>query len=135
MLNLNKDDLSAIAQIVKESINGLETDVSTLKEDVSILKQNVATLDCRLTNVESDIRDMKADITNMKADIRDIQVVKLENNVIPRLNEIESCYLDSHKKFSEKADEFESAISDISIMKIAIQKNANDIAELKLKQA
>ncbi len=41
--------------------------------------------------MKAEINDMKADIVDMKADIRDIKVVKLENNVIPRLSEIESC--------------------------------------------
>lgn len=56
-------------------------------------------------------------------------------SVIPRLNTIEQCYLDTSKRYMDKTEEFENAIADISVMKRAIQKNSEDIRGLQLKQA
>ncbi len=105
-MSLTKNDLSAIAQIVKESISGLETDVASIKNDV----------------------------TRLQEEVKYIKLVQLENNVIPRLNTIESCYLDTYDRYKNNNDKFEAALSDIDVMKLAIRANSADILELKKMQ-
>ncbi|SDB60885.1 hypothetical protein [Butyrivibrio sp. INlla16] len=142
-MSLNDKDLKAIAKIVKESISGLEQDVSGLKEDVSGLKQDVVGIkgrldehDKRFDRIESDLTCIESDLTCIKSDLTCIKVDQLENNVIRRLNTIEACYLDASNRYIKNSDKFENAITDIDIMKRAIQKNSADILELKkLQQA
>lgn len=42
---------------------------------------------------------MEHDIKNLKNDIGEIKVVQLENNVIPRLQNIEACYTSTYERY------------------------------------
>ena len=105
---LTKDDLNAIKLIIEDSISGLEGRLDGLES--------------RLDNVEQDVKY--------------VRVTQLENDVIPRLNTIEDCYIESSKRYLNSSDKFEAAIADIGVMKLAIRKNSEDIQELmEMKQA
>ncbi|WP_022761352.1 hypothetical protein [Butyrivibrio sp. AD3002] len=135
-MSLNDKDLIAISKIVKESISGLEQDVSGLKQDVAGIKERLDEHDKRFDRIESDLTGIESDLAGIKSDLTCIKVDQLENNVIRRLNTIEACYLDASNRYIKNSDKFENAITDIEIMKRAIQKNSADILELKkLQQA
>ena len=48
-------------------------------------------LDEKLKPVNDRLDKIENDIQSLKNDIREIKVVQLENNIIPRLQNIESC--------------------------------------------
>ena len=118
---LTKEDLQSIENLLDRKLGFIQSDVSTLKSDVSTLKSDMADVKDRVSNLEQDMKVVKVDL--------------LENNVIPRLDHIENCYMDTSKRYMKDADKFENAITDIEIMKLAIQRNSADIQELKKKQA
>lgn len=113
-MSLTKNDLAEISAIMKESISGVENRMDSIEGRLDKLEG-------RMDNVEGELKVIRVDI--------------LENNVVPRLNTIEQCYLDASKRYIKSADKFDNAIADIEVMKLAIQKNSEDIQELQLKQA
>ena len=60
-----------------------------------------------------------------------VKVVQLENNVIPRLNTIERCYIDTSKRYLERTEQMERMDVDISILKQVV---ANHSEQLKKAQ-
>ncbi len=133
-----KSDVSTLKSDVstlKSDVSTLKSDVSTLKSDVSTLKSDVSTLKSNVSTLKSDMADVKNRVSNLEQDMKVVKVDLLENNVIPRLDHIENCYMDTSKRYMKDADKFENAITDIEIMKLAIQRNSADILELKKKQA
>ena len=146
---LTKEDLQSIELIVTRAIGGVEGEVSSLNTKVTSLDSKVSSLESSVSTLQTDVATLKADVSDLKTDVsslnsrvsnleQDMRVVKvdlLENKVIPRLDTIEKCYVDTSKRYMEKTDEFDAAIVDIEVMKLAIQKNSRDIEELKKKQA
>ena len=146
---LTNKDLLAIENLLKKHIGGLEdevtglkgdvftlkSDVSTLKSDVSTLKNDVSKLKAGVSSLNGRVSDLEQDMVALKDDMKTVKVAHLENNVIPRLNTIEKCYVDTSNRYNNSADKFETAIVDIEVMKLAIQKNSSDIQELMKKQA
>ncbi len=120
-MSLNKNDLQAIGELLDIKLAPMQSDINTLKSDVGSLKSEMAGVKDRLDSLESDMRYVKVDL--------------LENNVIPRLSTIESCYVSTSNRYIENSDRFDAAINDIKVMKIAIMKNSEDIQILKKKQA
>ncbi len=118
---LTTEDLNAIKIIFKEGIKGVE--------------ERLDGVESRLDGVESRLDGVENRLDNLEHNVKVIRVDILENNVIPRLNTIEKCYVDSSRRYLETSERFETAITDIEVMKLAIQKNSQDIQELKLKQA
>jgi outer membrane murein-binding lipoprotein Lpp len=139
---LTKEDLQSIENLLDRKLGFIQSDVSTLKSDVSTLKSDVSTLKSDVSSLKSDVSTLKSDmadvkdrVSNLEQDMKVVKVDLLENNVIPRLDHIENCYMDTSKRYMKDADKFENAITDIEIMKLAIQRNSADILELKKKQA
>lgn len=72
------------------------------------LKSNLAPIENRLNNIE----------------------LTLENNVIPRLQNIESCYTSTYEKYKNYADKMQAAFDDIEIMKKVIAEHSEKLQKL-----
>ena len=73
-------------------------------EDLLAISQLLDTkLDVRLKPIENRLRRMEIDL--------------LENNIIPRLNTIESCYTDTYNRYKDYADKMDAAFADIELLK------------------
>ncbi len=70
----------------------------------------------------SDMMDKKLDarLNPIENRIKRIEVKLLENNVIPRLNTIESCYTSTFDKYKDSVEDYEAIKQDISIMEKVI---------------
>lgn len=69
-------------------------------EDLLAISQLLDTkLDARLKPIENQLKRIEVDL--------------LENNVIPRLNTIESCYTDTYNRYKDYSDKIEAAFADI----------------------
>lgn len=101
---------------LQEQINGLKGDVSGLKTDVSDLK--------------TDVSGLKTDVSGLKADVRDIKLL-LENDIKPRLSNIESCYVDTYKRYSLGVIEMESIRSDVDLLKKVAKEHSNKLKNIQ----
>lgn len=75
-----------------------------------------AKLDARLNPVENRLKRIEIDL--------------LENNAIPRLQTIESCYTDTYNRHKDYADKIEAALADIEIMKKVIAEHSEKLQKL-----
>lgn len=66
------------------------------------LKSNLAPIENRLTNIE----------------------LTLENNILPRLQNIESCYTSTYKRYQSGANQIEAMQMDIEVMKKVIAEHS-----------
>ena len=97
-------------------------------------------LEIKLQPIRQDIAELKADVNELKADNKNIharldslekEVKKnsliLENEVLPRLQTIEQCYVESSKIFMRKSDQIDKMQDDIDVMKIVIQEHGSKL--------
>ena len=56
-------------------------------------------------------------MTDMELRMNRIEVDLLENNVIPRIKHIESCYVSTYKRYEEYADKMDAVMLDMDVMK------------------
>lgn len=76
--------------------------LTTLSTDMKDVKKSVANLDRRLSVVEKSV-------TNLE--------VTQETEIIPRLKEIESCYLDTYKRYQDGCEDIDSLKTDVTMIK------------------
>lgn len=79
----------------------------------------------------SDMMDKKlksnlAPIENRLADIE----LTLENNIIPRLQNIESCYTSTYDRYKNYADKMQSAFDDIEIIKKVLAEHSEKLQRI-----
>lgn len=120
-LETNVIELKTDVDNLKTKVDGLETDVSELKTDVSGLKTDVGVL--------------KADVSGLKGEMQYIRVVQLENNVIPRLSTIESCYLDTFQRYVERTEQFDKMTADIGVLKSIVSEHTENWKKYQDKRA
>lgn len=72
------------------------------------LKANLAPIENRLTKIE----------------------MTLEHNVVPRLQEIESCYTDTYERYKNYADKMQAAFDDIEILKQVVSEHSEKLQQL-----
>lgn len=84
----------------------------------------------RLDRVEADVKDLKQTTSDLSDDMRYVKVVLLENDVIPRLNTIESCYVETSKRYLERADQIDTMQADIDILKSTAEKHSEMLQKI-----
>ena len=80
----------------------------------------------------SDMMDKKLDarLNPIESRIKRIEVDLLENNVIPRLNTIESCYTSTFDRYKDSVDDYESMKQDIYIIKKVVAEHSEKLQKL-----
>ena len=80
----------------------------------------------------SDMMDKKLDarLNPIESRIKRIEVDLLENNVIPRLNTIESCYTSTYDRYKDSVDEYESMKQDIAIIKKVVAEHSEKLQKI-----
>ena len=80
----------------------------------------------------SDMMDKKLDarLNPIESRIKRIEVDLLENNVIPRLNTIESCYTSTFDRYKDSVDDYESLKQDIAIIKKVVAEHTQKLQRL-----
>ncbi len=73
-------------------------------------------LDARLQPIENRLKRIEIDL--------------LENNVIPRLQTIESCYTDTYNRYKDYADKMEAAFADIELLKKVVSEHSEKLQKL-----
>ncbi len=106
---VDKEMLSAISGLLDEKLEGVKVEVE---------------------GVKAEVEGVKAEVEGIKADLKYVKVVQLENNVIPRLNTIEECYIDTSKRYLERTEQIDVMRSDIDVLQNVVMdhsKKLNDI--------
>lgn len=104
---------------LKERTARLETDVAELKTDVAELKETTARL-------ETDVAELKETTSRLSEDMKRVKIT-LEHSVLPRLNTIEGCYLETSKRYLESADQIDGMYADIDILKYTVKKHSEKL--------
>ena len=57
-------------------------------------------------------------------ELRYVKVVQLENNIIPRLNTIEACFMDAADRWIKRSDQIDTMQTDVDNLKITVEKHS-----------
>ena len=86
-------------------------------EDLLALSQLLDTkLDARLKPIENRVKRIAVDL--------------LENNVIPRLNTIESCYTETYNRYKDYADKMDAAFADIELLQKVVAEHSEKLQRI-----
>ena len=115
-----RDDLHAEIQEVRHE---LHTEIQAVKEELHAEIQAVR-------------NELRAEIQEIRHDFQDLQTKVLllqlnqETKIIPRLNTIESCYLDTFKRYQNNADRMEATFEDVSLLKKVVAGHSAQLQKL-----
>ena len=126
----NQELLVAISDMMDRKIEPLRNDICELKEDVSGLKQqvqalekNVGVLNIETATLKSSVQKLEGEMREVKGSVRRLELLH-ENEVLPRLQVIESCYVGTYQRYSEGIVDIDSMKMDISTMKAVLVEHS-----------
>lgn len=124
---LTNEDLLAISQVfderldkrlkpIEEDIREIKEEVHDLKIRVTALEIDVASLKANVSSLETDVASLKTSVASLETGLHNVRLFQ-ENVILPRLNTIESCYLDTYRRYQKNNDKMEIAFDDIDLLK------------------
>ena len=117
---LTNDDLLAISQLLdvklKAEIQPIKNEIQTLKSEIQYVR----------TELQAEIQSVKV---NLETEIRQIKLFQ-ENQIMPRLNTIEACYLSTYERYKDSVEGYEALQADNEIMKQVIMEHSGKLQKL-----
>ncbi len=65
----------------------------------------------------------------IKDDVRDINIT-LENDILPRLQNIESCYTTTYKRYQSGVNQIEAMQTDIELLKKVVSEHSEKLKKI-----
>lgn len=145
--------LEAVEQDVaelKQDVAVLKKEMKTVKQDVVSLKQQVNNLETRMLQSERNMEEVKQRLQAVeeqnKNSEQNTQEVKqrlrvveeqnrksaliTENEILPRLHTIESCYLDTYKRYQNGSEDIQSLKQDMEIVKVVVSHHSEQLKQI-----
>ena len=131
---LTNEDLLAISQIVDkrleirlkpiekdisaldDKVNALDVKVNALDDKVNALDDKVNALDDKVNALDNKFIDLNHRVESLESGLHNVRLFQ-ENIILPRLNTIESCYLDTFNRYQKNADKMEIVYEDVDLLK------------------
>ena len=101
--------LLAISSMMDKKLEPLQKDISKLQDNVS--------------DIKVEMRDIKAEMREIDTRIKRIEITQ-ENEILPRLQNIEACYTSTYERYAREVDKIEGTVQDIKLMKKVITEHS-----------
>ena len=82
-----------------------------------------------LEPIRNDILDLKSDMSEVKHKVKKISLTQ-ENEILPRLQDIESCYTSTYDRYKNSVEDYESMKQDISILKKVVTEHSQKLQKI-----
>ena len=132
-IKILKDDM----KIVKGDIKALQDDMITVKTDIKSLQDDMITVKADIKSLQDDMITVKADIKGLKDKMEHVEnklniiSIEHENIIIPRLNEIEQCYLSTYKRYVDTTEMMEKKMEMFDVVWVTVEGHSEQILELQ----
>lgn len=135
--------LGEISGMLENMQNSLRTEIAETRDSLqnSLRAEIAETRDSLQNSLRAEIAETRDSLQNsLRAEIAETRDslqsqltqinLTLEQNVVPRLNTIESCYVSTYERYSQGINQLESIQSDILVMKDVIMKHSTQLAKI-----
>ena len=86
-------------------------------------------LDQELMPIKNSISTMQQDICDLK-DTQHKMGLLLENDVLPRLQNIESCYISTYDRYKKSVDDYETMKQDVELLKKVVAEHSEKLQKI-----
>lgn len=115
----NNELLLAISEMMDQKLEPIKIDIRELKEDVHILNQKVTSLEQKFGTLEQHNSQLELKINGIQ--------ITLENDMNPRLKNIESCYTSTYERYRNGINHLESMQMDINLLKKVVSEHSEKL--------
>ena len=125
-------DISALDDKVNAldvKVNALDDKVNALDDKVNALDDKVNALDDKVNALDNKFIDLNHRVESLESGLHNVRLFQ-ENIILPRLNTIESCYLDTFNRYQKNADKMEIVYEDVDLLKKVAANHSEKLQKL-----
>lgn len=104
--------------------------IERVENRIERVENRIEQVENRIEQVETGIERMGNRIERVENRTKRIEVDLLENNVIPRLNTIESCYTDTYNRYKDYTEKMDDAFADIDLLKKVVSDHSEKLKKI-----
>ena len=120
---LSNQDLLSISQMLDAKLLPIE---NRLKSTEQLINTKLLPIENRLKSMEQLISTKLPPIENR---LKNIDLL-LENDVLPRLQNIESCYTSTYRKYASSAEQLDALQTDVDIIKKVVTDHSKKLQKI-----
>ena len=131
-VNIVGDDVASVKKdvgVLKEEVKELREDVEVLKEDVGVLKEEVKELREDVEVLKEDVEVLKTDVNVLQKKVTKIEL-RMEQDALPRLQNIEACYTSTYRRYSDNVERFDQMEKDIELLKSIATEHSKQLQKI-----
>lgn len=121
---------------ILEKVNIVGDDVASVKKDVGVLKEDVGVLKEEVKELREDVEVLKEDVGVLKTDVNVLQKkvtkieLRMEQDALPRLQNIEACYTSTYRRYSDNVERFDQMEKDIELLKSIATEHSKQLQKI-----
>lgn len=123
-------------QDVDNRLQIVEVRLQNVDGRLQIVEERLQDVDGRLQIVEERLQDVDGRLQVVEIKLHNVEenVLRLnlchENDILPRLSTIESCYTSTYNRYSSYAEKMDAAFTDIDLLKIVVSDHSDKLQKL-----
>lgn len=135
-LNIKVSNMESGMEALKDRVTSIGTVLISLNTRMERVETRMGNLETRMENLETEIIFFNVRMENLETDVKSTKerttkiAVLLENETIPRLNTIESCYLSTYEKYAERLELLDDLESDMDNVKKTVIRHSEMLQKL-----
>ena len=121
--------LLAISNIVQSHLEPVKEDIRSLKDDMKTVKAEIKVMQGEIKDLRADVNALKDDMNAMNGEMKVVKVL-MENDIQPRLQNIESCYTSTYRRYAEGIEDLETLKTDMGIVKKVVSEHSEKLQRI-----
>ena len=114
---------------ILEKVNIVGDDVASVKKDVGVLKEEVKELREDVEVLKEDVEVLKTDVNVLQKKVTKIEL-RMEQDALPRLQNIEACYTSTYRRYSDNVERFDQMEKDIELLKSIATEHSKQLQKI-----
>ena len=121
---------------ISNMLNPIRKDVSELRAEITELGGKVTSLEGKVTSLEGKVTSLGREIDEIREEVREIgeRVRKVEltqeNVVLPRLQNIEACYMSTFERYKNGVEEHEQIKDNVSLLAQVVMEHSEKLKRI-----
>lgn len=143
-MTLTNDDLLALSQLMDDKLHPIEKRLDKIEDRLVNVEDRLVNVEDRLVNVEhrltnvemkvagleKDVNWLKLETRHMKKELTELKICQ-ETWIVPRLSNIEACYLGTSVRYQESADKVDAVCEDVELLKKVVSEHSEKLRKIK----
>lgn len=122
-------DVDSRLQIVEEKLQDVDGRLQIVEVRLQNVDGRLQIVEEKLQNVDGRLQVVEVSLNNVEDNVLRLNLCH-ENDILPRLNTIESCYTSTYNHYSSYAEKMDAAFTDIDLLKIVVSDHSDKLQKL-----